>query len=498
MKHKIISLFSVLVLVFLIAFACNEDNLNLAPLQPTEALFFQNEDEMEAAVRGMYAKLTDIYWYNAGGYNHKFWLLPGDDLTALGNNPFEVFFNLNASVGEVNYIYKKHYELINRANIILAKVAEVDPKIYKDANLQKYHRGEALFLRGWSFFQLWNYYGTSPLQLQRIELIENAQAGPSKDTELLDQAIKDFTEAASLLPAAWNTNNRGRITANAANGFLGKALVFRASFKKNNADFTAAIAAFNKITGRSLVANFEDNFNANTENNDESLFEFQATQNGTDNVWLPNDFGNAVGSTSAYWGYFENHWSTFGAPTYKATKKLIAAFDPADPRLPLSADSSRAITKYVLNDKKNNTGPGSANNPRILRLADVLLLKAEALLESGGSTSEAIGLVNQIRTRARKMVPNGTIPADYSTTETDKNKIWSWIANERFIELAAEEGHRWLDLRRWHYAGRINLSNWDFSSDQPDLKFEAPKNLLYPIPLNELDFNKNMQQNQGY
>lgn len=498
MKNNIIRIAAAIILLVGIGFACNEENLDLAPLQPTEALFFQNEDEMEAAVRGTYAKLTDFYWYNAGNHAHKFWLLPGDDLTTIGNNPFEVFFNLNSGTGEVNYMYKKYYELINRTNIVLQKVAEVDAKIYKTADLQKYHRGEALFLRGWALYNLWNYYGTAPIALERIQLLENSQLPSSKDSELLDQAIKDFTEAASLLPASWSETNRGRVTNNTANGFLGKALTFRASFKKNTADFTAAVSAFNKVSGRTLVANYADNFNANTENNSESLFEFQASQNGSDNVWLSNDFGNAVGSASTYWGFYENHWSLFGVPPFVATKKLQAAFDSADPRLAITMDSSRAIRKYVANDKKTDAGVGSANNPRILRLADVLLLKAEAILESGGSTTEAIGLVNQVRTRARNTKTGGIIPADYSTAETDKNKIWSWIANERFIELAGEEGHRWLDLRRWHFAGKINLTTWDFSGDQAGLKIEIPKNLLYPIPLNELDYNKNVQQNPGY
>ena len=70
--------------------------------------------------------------------------------------------------------------------------------------------------------------------------------------------------------------------------------------------------------------------------------------------------------------------------------------------------------------------------------------------------------------------------------------------DERFIELAAEEGHRWLDLRRWHMADWIDLENWDFSSLKASFKIELPKNLLMPIPLIELDLNPNVQQNEGY
>ena len=98
------------------------------------------------------------------------------------------------------------------------------------------------------------------------------------------------------------------------------------------------------------------------------------------------------------------------------------------------------------------------NNYRILRFADVLLLKAEAVLQSGGSTSDAIGYINQVRTRARLFRPAGVEPANFSTAETDKTKIMQWIMDERFRELAGE-GQRWFDLRRWHMQGIISLDN---------------------------------------
>ena len=101
---------------------------------------------------------------------------------------------------------------------------------------------------------------------------------------------------------------------------------------------------------------------------------------------------------------------------------------------------------------------GSVNNPRLFRYADVLLLKAEATLQSGGSTAEAIGFINEVRKRARDMVPGGTAPADYSTAETDKNLIMKWIMDERLIELAGE-GQRWFDVRRWDKQGIITLDN---------------------------------------
>ena len=79
-------------------------------------------------------------------------------------------------------------------------------------------------------------------------------------------------------------------------------------------------------------------------------------------------------------------------------------FDATDPRRDITLNpDDRSVRKYVTDNKLDQSGVGSVNNVRILRYADVLLLKAEAVLQSGGSTADAIGLINQVRTRARNM-----------------------------------------------------------------------------------------------
>lgn len=500
MKNKVFKILSLTFLSILIYTSCNEDHINLQPLSPTEASYFKEEGDFTKGILGVYSKLNDYYWFGGGGWIHGFWALPGDDITTTGTNPFEIFGTLQSATGEVNTFYSISYQLINRANTMIQKLEEESGAI-KTADLKNQLMGEALFLRAFGNFQLWNYFGTSPLIKERIQTSENTTAPNSVGNELLDQAIKDLTAAADLLPATWDKSNRGRVTKSSANGLLGKSLVFRGSASKNVADFTAALAALNKITDKKLLANFKDNFNSATENNEESLFEFQASQPDFDNVWLPNDFqAGGVGSTSCYWGYYENHWSLFGGARYVATQKLADAFDAEDPRLQYSVNKEDlSFLKYwSTGDIKTQSDVASANNPRILRYADVLLLKAEAILESGGSSSAAIDLINQVRTRARTMVPGGTFPKDYNNTETDKIKIFNWLNTERFIELAGEEGSRWLDLRRWHMAGKINLAGFDFGSVRSDVSFKVDKNLYYPLPLNEIDLNPNVVQNPGY
>jgi tetratricopeptide (TPR) repeat protein len=498
MKKINIKAWLTLILVSLLYHACDEDRLDLSPLSPTEASFFTEEQDFDRAILGVYAKMSDIYWFEANEPKNGVWQLPGDDVTTTATDAFEIFGPLQSAEGRMSKYYTAAYQLINRANTALQKIDQVKDGVYQTPNLETYHRGEALFMRGLMYFNLWNFFGTSPLVTERIQSTDKISPPGTTGTQLLDQAIADFEAAAGLLPVSWDDANRGRATANAANGMLGKALVFRGTVNNAAADHSSAITAFNKITGVSLVEDFGANFAVDTENNSESLFEYQASQPSFDNVWLNNDFDNAIGSMSAYWGYFENHWSLFGNPPYIATQKLADAFEAGDPRQPLTLDlGDKTIKKYILKDQKSQSGVASVNNPRILRYADVLLLKAEAIVQSGGSVNEAITLINQVRARARNMVAGGSVPADRPAT-ADAVTVMNWVMQERFIELAAEEAHRWFDLRRWHLAGKISLSPAFFSSARTDVTFDAAKHLYYPIPLNELDLNPNVQQNPGY
>jgi hypothetical protein len=499
-NHKILK-WSLVALLFALH-ACDETRLDLQPGGPTEQSFFAEEIEFERTVYGIYAKLTDLYWYNGGQDNcvQPVTLLPGDDVTTGGQDEFEIFSNIQPASFRLAYFYTACYQMIARANVLLEKNAAAAADVYKTPNLKNYHRGEALFLRAYAHYLLWNVFGTSPVVTQRVLNLDQTTPPSSTGTQLLDQAVTDLTEAANLLPATWSAENRGRVTANAANGLLGKTLVFKATVTKNNADYQAALTAFSKIQGASLVAKFDDNFAFDTENNSESLFEFQASQAfGFDNVWLSNDFDNAVGALSVFWGYYSNQFNLFGKAPFIATQKLVDAFERGDPRRNLTLnDSTKAIRKYVTRDKVNQPGASSVNNPRILRLADVLLLRAEALNESGGSKSEAIALLNQVRTRARNMVSGGTVPADFPTSETNQATIRQWIQDERLRELAAE-GQRWFDLRRWALGGQIMLSNAFFNSALPNaIQFDPNKHLYFPIPTRETDVNPNIKQNPGY
>ena len=507
MKINKIKMWLALALIPMVYSACDDEKLDWGPMGETEASYFTEEFHFERGILGVYAKLTDIYWYGSSGspgFLHPIWLLPGDDITVTGTDPFEIFENLQPGNGRLGAYYETLYTLIGRANAMIQTIDQRGEGVYTTPNLREYNRGEALFLRGYAHYMLWNVFCTSPVIAERIQEQDQINPPSSTGTELIDQAIADFREAATLLPSSWGEENRGRATKSSANGYLGKALVFRGTVTNSAADYTAAIEAFNKITDKSLMPDFADNFNAATENNSESLFEYQANNtSGGENVWLPNDFDNPIGSISAYYGYYSKEPNLYQQP-YNGTTKLFEAYDLTDPRKDLTVQVTDdpempfQIQKYWTQDALTGTGVGSMNNTRMLRYADVLLLEAEAIVQSGGTLTEAIELINRVRSRARNMAPDGVGPENRPLTETNPDTVMDWIRHERFIELAGEEGHRWYDLRRWHLGGQIDLAGWDFDSMSPELDFDPDQHICFPIPNREIDLNPNVTQNPGY
>jgi len=495
------SLIATLILaIFLAAISCDDREFLGVDLQDIDSGdFFSNETAFDRGVLGIYQKLVFFYNYRGANWLHDIRILPDDDATTAGNNAFEIFGNLNAANGDMDDYYRFAYQLIARSNTLLEKQDELGDEIYTDNDLRNTHRGEALFLRGYMNFMLWNIYGTAPLVLDRITTSDGFFPPSSTGNELLNQAITDLNEAKDLLPDSWPPEMIGRADRHAANGMLGKALLYRATVTGNNEDYAAAIQAFERIQDHSLLPIYGDNFDEQLENGVESIFEIQLGQNlQNDNVWLSNDDFDVVGEISGYWGFFDNNFGQFGTPIYTATEPLMAIFDDGDPRISSTFDPGTSeIKKYV--ERPRSTGnPNYYNNARVIRYADILLMKAEALVQSGGDLSEAISLLNQVRARARNSGETvSEVPADLNTGETDRNTVMQWVMDERRRELAFEE-IRWFDLRRWHLGGMINIGDIDFGSVRNDFNFNPDVHIYFPLPASQVVDNPNLVQNPGY
>ena len=167
------------------------------------------------------------------------------------------------------------------------------------------------------------------------------------------------------------------------------------------------------------------------------------------------------------------------------TEDLIAAYEPNDRRKAASIIFANQfyganfphVFKY-----RNAAGFAAPTNVPVLRYADVLLMRAEALNEINYPNTEALSLLNEIRNRAGLTTPKTF--ADYPS----QSALRIAIAKERRVELAFE-GHRWFDLLRTGTA--ISTLQGRYPS------INANK-LLYPFPQDQIDRNPNLKQNPGY
>jgi hypothetical protein len=516
--------------------SCNK-NLDINISKELEVNYFGSEYRITQGIGAAYAEITNIYSADLSNQSKQgFWLLPGDDITSDGTgNSLETFSGLNGSNNSVRMMWVTYYKIIGRCNFMLEKLADNTlDAVYKTPGLKDANKAEMLFIRSWCNFKLWDNWKKAPIQKERINSVAEAIMPPSKDFELLDEAIASLEAAAPLAFDSWNSLNTGRITKDACYGLLVKLYVTRACYNgKNAADYGKAVTAYDKISSGRITAfksvMYGNSFDYRTENNPESLFEFQASIQpmGQDNAWLDNDFGGDVGQMAAFYHYGDAHWANYSSGIFGPSKKMMDAFDPADPRKSetFKGDNvenygwsywwinpywgkfgNNQLVKYTNGDRGKEIDPmwqiGSNNNPRLLRMADVKLCLAEAYLATG-NTAAALTQVNDVRERARNSVsPASAAPAALTSV------TMASIMNERFLELAGEDGHRWSDLKRWHAAGYINLGswnaeNWGFPSDYNAtlFKFDVAKNLLFPIPTDELDRNPLMSasgQNPGY
>lgn len=533
--------------------SCDPDHLDLVPTYETEAMKFNQEGDFQKAIFGTYQVLTNLHWFNANSPMQTVYCLPGDDVTTLGSSPFENFSGLNPTLQILNEgappasgygLFQMYYWMINRANVVIQKIEEEDGTVITTPDLKRNILGEAKFLRAWAHFKVWNYWGpNAPLVLRRIEGIDGVNTPSSSrigPTTMIDSIVSNLEQAAELLPESWDAKYLGRVTKDAAYGLLGKALVYRGDYHNQVADYTAAIAAFNNISEHTLTTTFQENFSALSENNSESLFEVQAQKSttGFENVWLDTDYSIGDGSMAAYWGQFipyscnwilpetgatisSANWAFWTAPGGFAlvpTLKLYNAFDPADPRRAETCQpylgtaptsyNGYSFSKYNLRGIEGNFTT-NLNNPRLLRLADCILLKAEAIVKSGGSLADAVDLINQIRERARNSItPASTEPADLGAAADDAEAL-QWIREERFLELAMEDGNRWFDLKRWDAHEDIDLSTWTYDDngfsaavtsgfDFSNFHTLTQGTLHFPIPIGESETNPNIDQNPGY
>lgn len=480
------------IITCLLLVACSKSFIELNPVSTVSSdVLYKTDKDFQDAVIGVYNGLRSPY--------QNFWQfgdLRGDDTKHDPASGLELIridnFTMDNDDAILRNSWRDYYIIINRANAVLTNIEKADTAIVKN---KARHIGEAKFLRALAYFDLVRIFGDVPMVTAGNTVQEAYKTVREKVATIYDKVIiSDLTDAENKLPLTYTGSDVGRATKGAAKALLARVYLTRK-------DFVMAEAKLKEVTmmGYVLLKNFNDLFDYNkNEHHSEYIFDVEYLDGGlglgsnfTNTFTLEFQFGGKalVDELAKIYGILPG---AQGGSAGNPTEGLFAAFDATDLRkditvakgiiglngtyIPLSPTGVSSFTRKYMGPLKAN-GDSKANW-KVIRYADVLLMLAETLNENG-KTNEALGFLNQVRTRA------GLKALTNLAQDATRERIYQ----ERRFELYLE-GHRWFDLVRTGQA--LNVM-------QPfGMK---PYMTIFPIPLRQIELINNRSvfpQNPGY
>ncbi|WP_103069191.1 RagB/SusD family nutrient uptake outer membrane protein [Aquimarina sediminis] len=389
-------------------------------------------------------------------------------------------------------------------------------------------KGEAHFLRGYFYSLLLKTFGGVPIISVPQELSDDLSVERNTKEETLNFIVSEFDIAASFFENAASTSST-RGSWDAAIAMKGRVLLYEGKYPES--------AAASKLVLDNTSKTLDNDYESVFVNNEASEVIFDTQFSDPDKTHWANLF-NTPKSTAAVsgWGgtgptqnlvdqyemkdtgllpseagsgYDASNPYAGRDPRFEASilydgsewKGLTWEFRPGGSAgIATSGDFTRTgygMRKMIQEDRNHNEG--STQHWIHVRLAEIYLNYAEALIESGNDLPLAVDAINTVRARVN-------MPA---ITIASQSELRTRVRRERRIELAFEE-HRFWDIRRWGIAGNsetLTIYRVDMDSDGNligdgkeiwETRNWDDSNLLMPIPQEELDKNPNLEQNPGY
>jgi hypothetical protein len=406
-----------------------------------------------------------------------------DNAYAGGDNTDNItldLFTANSLNGNVARDWKDAYGIIGRLNISLDQIQKcVDPAL--TAARKNQMLGEARFMRAFAYFDLVRLYGKVPLFLKPADtkdaetLLNATLLHQSTVDSVYLQILADLWFARAGVRQVKDADTKMIITVGTVNAVLAKVY---ATMPTHNWD-SVAYYSDQTIPNYTMLADYRQLWDNNHKNNSEAIWELNYEGYNVIGNWVPSQF---IGTD----------WKKFNTPS----NDLVRDFQNEGDSIRMNATVAFAditghwtdphwnLAQYPFMVKYNDPYNGT-NDFYLIRLTDIMLLKAEALVEKGDITG-AMTLVNQVRARV-KLNPKTAASADAAR---------SVVANERRLELAFE-GHRWYDLLRTGTA--LTTMNAQTDANGNNLNYNVqPYRLLMPIPQAQIDLNPFLVQNDGY
>ncbi|MCM1354963.1 MAG: RagB/SusD family nutrient uptake outer membrane protein [Staphylococcus sp.] len=501
----------------------------------------------------------------------------GGGTTDTGYHPMEIWSTLTSTPGELDELWYRLYCNISRCNRALVALEQSGVDVLGEKTSAQ-RVGEVHFLRGHSYFKLLTMFRQIPWIDEEVFKNSTHEQTPNNQytyEQLFEKVIHEFELAYDALPAEVEDGG-GRANRIAAAAYLAKCyltLAWGDGYEATNGvgfineEYMKKVVEYTEVVKNSrydYLADFGDIFLPEYKNSSESVFAVQTSQYTEDNT----RFGRANWSNvlNGCWGMWSCGWD-FHKPSqdlvnaYKTRNGLpmfgdydktdeypvngVASGQKWDPRLfhtvgmptfpykyeaeyMMTTENSRTPNTYgfytslkdVPQRSAGETFDGSwqafAMNDYVFRYTDVMLMRAEALIELG-QLEDAREIINDIRQRAANSIDKHIGYAkDYceialypSADFSDKDKARTRLRWERRLEMAMESS-RYFDLRRWGVASTVlnayfekeknsSYNGVKYGQYYQDAHYTAGKNEFYPIPYNQLYYVPGLYvQNKGY
>lgn len=527
MKRIIIVILSALCLV-----AC-EDFLTRDPKGTMdENRFFESPDAGFKALIKCYQVMNDFYRFERPRMD--LYNISTDDSEKGGSGAGDglaaqelTFGRPLASNEDLYNLWEGMYMGIARCNTLIEKLKEIQ---LKDADggplpeeMKERYMAEAVFLRAFYHFELCKIFGGVPL-VEKVLTVDDSRklvrATEAETAEFIINELKSIADEANLpsrktLPS----NELGRITREVVWAMQARVYMY---FAKDNADYYAdgRDAAKRVIESKNYILepNFQELFLADGYLSGESIF-----------VNVRGD----VPSEYIYGSFLPCYASPRSSGAYgfdQPTQNLVDEFEDGDPRLlytiiengdkfPTASGSETLNFSTYPNTGYHNRkaflvagrrGSGWGDDAwsfHHIRYADVLLLYAEALVQTGGNKTEIVEYINMVRSRAdasrngdAEAVSRVRAIADKPLKMvTESDDLLAAVKHERRVELAMEY-NRLYDLKRWNcYVETMNaFAEFDYSNGR-GAAFRKGVNEVFPVPQTEIDrTGGSIKQNPGY
>ena len=471
------------VLILLFSFSCKKFLKEEVFTQYDPSTFLQNEQGINAVLNASYNNMEvtsnmreRIYTLNE---------FPGDIMWEFGGGfansaILYMSYTWDPQQGFLQVAWQQYYVSIRNANSLLDNINKVTAI---PADRVNQFKAEARFIRAADYYFLWQLFGPVPL----ITSTDTLSLKPARatDSEFSTFIVTELQEAANGLPLTQALY--GKATKGAALALLGEYYLNTHQWQQA-ADLNKQVMDLNLY--KLYTGDIENQFAVQNEENNSVIFTSPSLTTQQGNNYMAYAFPPSYP--------IQSNWINFGAQfcvyndwvkTYRPDDKRLRWFvfnytdvngkfhnllDPTDP-----GKAARCF-KYVPNP--NAISEANGNDVPIIRYAEVLLNRSEALNELNGPNQESVDLLNQIRRRVE--IPEYSL-SDFSS----KDVLRDSLLEERGWEFVAE-GKRRMDLIR---QGKL------ISSAQARGATNAKDYMtLYPIPQSEIDTNPNLKQNPGY